>query len=145
MALPVSPVCPGSMRMSGKSCRGWTRLLAGGLGALVLGTVFAPAEAHAGCGDGLMPLHAASPRGSRTGASPEQPARRHLPCSGPSCSRVPLAPPAAPLSIPVPRGDDPGALPPPPPLASTNPFARLADDSYPAPVRYASDIYHPPR
>jgi hypothetical protein len=126
--------------MNGQSCRRWIRLAIGGLWALALGTAFAPAEAHARCGDGLMPLHAASlPPKTR----PERP--QPAPCSGPFCSRIPLAPPAAPAALPVLRVDDTGTLAPPPLLAPPSLLDRLSDGAPSRPVPHNADVYHPPR
>jgi hypothetical protein len=128
--------------MNGQSWRRWVRLAVGGLWTLALGTAFAPAEARAGCGDGLVLLHAAGP--PRT-TRPDRPQPAPLPCSGPSCSRIPLAPPLAPATPPVLRVDETGALAPPPLLAPPSLLDRPIDGVSSRPVRQTADVYHPPR
>jgi hypothetical protein len=139
--------------MHGKACGWWIRLAVGGLWTLALEIAFAPAPARgAGCGDGLMPLHA-GPDAPRTWAFPglagagqsHRPRPVAPPCSGPSCSRLPLVPPAAPASPPIRWADDLGAFALPLLLASPQPLGPLTDDPPSRPVRRASDVYHPPR
>jgi hypothetical protein len=133
--------------MNGKSgCRG-IRFAVGGLWALALGMAFAPSQARAGCGDGLQTLgaghHAAQPDVRPGSADTEKPAPR--PCSGPHCSRAPLAP--APLPVPTSQRtvDDPCALSPLLLLPLSEPLATFPETFSGVPVRRAADVYHPPR
>jgi hypothetical protein len=133
--------------MSGKTSRWWIRLAVGGLWALGLGIAFAPAQARAGCGDGLVSLNTKHPTArhdARPGpADSGNPVRR--PCSGPLCSRAPLAPAPTLPSTPAPRWDDAGTLSPIALLPASGPLSMLADDPPESPIRCTSDIYHPPR
>ncbi len=131
--------------MNGQTCRRWTRLAVGGLGALVLGAVFAPVQARAACGEGLMPLRAAGPDVRHPGPSHDRPQPAPAPCSGPFCTRIPHSPPAVPASPPVQRVDDAGVLASPFSFASPHPLDRPADDFSSRPVRRSADVYHPPR
>jgi hypothetical protein len=106
-----------------------------GLLALVAG--LAPATARAGCGDGQVPLHVPP--------TVHHPAPRPLPpCSGPTCSRLPLVPPAVPPIV-VPPGNDPAALADDISLPICRPSRRLDDEPSRRPVRQANSIFHPPR
>jgi hypothetical protein len=139
-------LCRGTARMSGKTYRWWLRFAVGGLWALALGIAFAPAEARAGCGDGLVPLaaghHASRPAPADTHTG--KPIRR--PCSGPLCSRAPLAPAPALPDAPAPRGvDDSCTLSPLAFLPTSSLLSGLPDDPPGSPTRCTSDIYHPPR
>jgi hypothetical protein len=107
----------------------------GGLLALVV--CFAPAEARAGCGDGQMPLHAAP-------AAPAPQPRPLPPCSGPTCSRLPLAPPAVPPVV-VPPADELAVLVGGVPAMHPRPSRCPDDDPSGRPVRTPTSIYHPPR
>ncbi len=95
---------------NGEWCRCAMRIAVGALWVLALGIAFAPAQARAGCGEGLVPLHLAKDVGQQAaGAFPHPfPLPRPTPvgpCSGPQCSRAPLVPsgPSVPAS---PRGSD---------------------------------------
>jgi hypothetical protein len=123
----------------------WIRLLVGGLGALVLGAVFAPGQARAGYGEGLMLLHATSLDAHPPWPGHDRPQPTPAPCSGPFCSRIPHSPPAVPASLPVQRVDDAGVLASPPPFASPHLLDRLSGDLLSRPVRRSADVYHPPR
>jgi hypothetical protein len=128
--------------------RWWLRLAVGGVWALAVGAAFAPAQARAGCGDGLVPLHAGrqAPRGPA--AAPEsRDAQRQAPqpCSGPHCSRAPLIPGPAPGST-APRGvDDFCTLVPILLLPAPRPLAEPGDRAPGCPVHRASQVYRPPR
>lgn len=134
--------------MNGKSGRRWIQLAVGGLWALALGAVLAPGQARAGCGDGLMPLgdghHAAGKAVVRHGAT-DTPKPAPRPCSGPLCSRAPLAPSPMPLSSTPRTVDDLCTLTPLLLLPVPGPLAALAEDVPECPVRRSSDVYHPPR
>jgi hypothetical protein len=132
-------MCP----MRANSYQVWGRFLVGGLCAFVLGTVCAPGQARAGCGNHQLPLPAKSL--SPKEASVTSPAVPHPPCSAPSCSRQPLAPPAVPVSAPVRDVDDLAALSSPPLSVCPRPLPRLVGDPVPLPVRRGTDVFHPPR
>jgi hypothetical protein len=139
--------------MNGNSGRWWVRLVVGGLCALALGTWFAPAQARAGCGDGLVPLHHTGPESSRTetghglplAGQPDLSRPLRLPCPGPFCTRLPVVPQAPPASPPIRWVDEPGILSPFPPFIPSPPFDRLLGNAPPRPVRRACDVFHPPR
>jgi hypothetical protein len=131
--------------MNGQTYRQWMRLVVGGLGALVLGAVFAPGQARAACGEGVMPLHATSLDTRPPGPTHNRPQPTPAPCSGPFCSRIPHSPPAVPASLPFQQVDDTGVLTSPPPFASPHLLNRLSDDLPSRPVRRTADVYHPPR
>jgi hypothetical protein len=113
---------------------------AGALLALALGLFFAPAEVRAGCGAGHVGLaHPAA-----TDKKPVQPAAPK-PCSGPHCTRGPLAPPVVPITAPTVTAED-SALPVAAPQTVTPPSACRRDhDLSGQPVRNPSAIFHPPR
>src|SRR5262245_32315917 len=138
-------------------------LVTGALLALLAGLV-APPAARAGCGDyphaagslenaaneaGLFRLPASRPASSDTPAARSTrqrgPAPGHLPCSGPSCSRSPLAPPPGPVAPPSAQPDQWGYLVSAAGLTPPQPFASLGEGRPALPARHPSGVYHPPR
>ncbi len=107
-------------------------------GLLALAVWFAPTEAHAGCGDGQVPLHAAP-------AAPDPAPRPLPPCSGPTCSRLPLAPPAVPPVVVPSAVDDLAVLANGLPGVPSRHSRFLDDDPAGHPTRTPHSIYHPPR
>ncbi len=139
--------------MYGETCRWQQRLAVGGLWVLAWGVLFAPAQARASCGDGFMPLHVAGSAAQHTGTIPglprddqtDRPQPGRAPCSGPFCSRTPLAPLAVPISFPLRWLDDPGVLAACFLVAQPSHFGLLVDVPISCPVRRSPDVFHPPR
>ncbi|HTU91056.1 MAG TPA: hypothetical protein VMF69_13340 [Gemmataceae bacterium] len=114
--------------------------------ALLAGVLLAPAAARAGCGEHVVVIASLENNVPMSApAPPTTPAKKHAPCSGPHCTRSPLAPPPAPL-VPVgPGGSDVARI--------LEPLLLPANHSVPCPresprehaIFLASSVYHPPR
>lgn len=104
--------------------------------------VLAPAPVRAGCGDHVVvvssPYH-------RAPISVPTPAKKPASCTGPYCTRSPLAPPLAPAVPNGPDGQQWACLLEPLHLpanqSSPNPEEALGEPQ----LFLASGIYHPPR
>src|SRR5262245_37894644 len=90
------------------SRRAWGLVL--GAGPALWGLLVLPPTALAGCGDYVRyGEHTADarmrPPTPEQGRQPDRPTDHPAPCSGPLCSRQPVAPPASPSVPPAPHAD----------------------------------------
>jgi hypothetical protein len=116
--------------------------LAGWAFPILVGLLLAP-PARAGCGDYVTTRLSASDHAA--GQQPPMAPAPHRPCHGPHCSQAP-AEPSAPAPTPPPQSsqewgcvlDDFASVPP-------DPIALLPRKQDPSPIRFLSDIFHPPR
>src|SRR5262249_50543828 len=104
--------------------------------AVLIVLLCASPTVRASCGDYLVTTHQ-----RHSGTPHEQPHR----CSGPNCSRAPLAP-----ASPVPTVDrfspeEWGLLDPPIHDSAPNGTTFFPDESSPCESRHGSGIFHPPR
>lgn len=127
----------------------WAASLPGGTVAVLAWLLLAPAEAWAACGDHVVTARSLTGSPSQPdSAIPSDPLSTHdhrRPCSGPTCSRAPVAPPAAPASVAQERSHE-AALPLGPMSVSvTHPTGAQPDDPLARPIRRGVAIFHPPR
>ncbi|HEV3259117.1 MAG TPA: hypothetical protein VG013_19750 [Gemmataceae bacterium] len=143
--------------MRSLACWRLARLSAGVLSALLLGTLFAP-PLQAGCGDYLLGRSGTS--GGAMKATGQDTAdgmsmarheqlpghdSRHVPCSGPNCSRGSLPTAPAPTA-PLPGGsEDHVCLNASSFAAGSGAATTVADQRTGCPVRGRQGVYHPPR
>jgi hypothetical protein len=123
------------------------RIAVPALAALLGGAFLAPSPVRAECGDYVMfGPGAAAHRGGQapTPHEPVAPGGKHAPCSGPMCSRGPMAPPPAPASAPV-RAGEWAHLVSLPPDVDAGAMSLLTQSSNSRPVHRPSAVYHPPR
>jgi|SRR5579875_1541000 len=113
---------------------------------LLAGALLTPAPARAGCGEHVVVV-AASEKNALLSVPlvPMAPAKKHVPCSGPHCTRLPLAPVPAP-AVPVgPGGQQWACLLEPLRLPANDSAPYLQENPREQPFFVAASIYHPPR
>lgn len=114
--------------------------------ALLAGVLLAPAAVRAGCGDHVMVIASAQNNAPISApVPPTMPAKKHAPCSGPHCTRAPLAPAPAP-AVPVgPSGPEAARILEPLLLPASQSSPYLGECPRQTPLLIASSVYHPPR
>jgi len=114
--------------------------------ALLAGSLLAPTPARAGCGDHvLLTPRMNVPADDASGSLPAQPAKQHVPCSGPNCTRAPIAPapvPVAPVSFGAPEW---ACVVAPLALPAANSLPHTLEPLRDHPLSAGSSVYHPPR
>src|SRR5579871_1904701 len=114
------------------------------LGAVVVllaGVLVAPTPARAGCGD-----HAVVVSSAKTAPMPPiMPVKKQAPCSGPHCTRSPVAPAPVPSAPAPPSGQEWACVLEPLLLSTNNSWPYPPNNSCEHPHFIASSVYHPPR
>jgi hypothetical protein len=127
----------------------WVPKVAKAALVLLASLAFFPAQAHASCGDyvhlGTHRADGAMPADPLAAHSSDAPRPAHAPCSGPNCSRLPLAPPPAPLPQAPTGGSEWGVLTTWQCLLDFEHESSLRQDCPLTPVYIITFIYHPPR
>ena len=134
----------------------WSLGSAGVLGSCLI-FLFAPSSAQAGCDRNVHVVRNSA--GDRFSAPPSSPVAKslsgsrkststptdHTPCSGPGCSRRPVAPARVPSVPSTEQSEQWGDLPSM--LAARPPDSIFALTAQPvsAPIRFVSVVFHPPR
>lgn len=138
------------MRFSGR--HRW-RFGAGVLLALLACATFAP-QAHAGCGEPSIVTWPADGKSHRAEAEPSSHVPAHSsphsslpgprPCTGPHCSRTPLAPPPPPATVSA-SSQEWACLPALSDAADPHGIAHRLEGDLFKPIFRAFRIYYPPR
>ena len=161
-SLPIIEVTPGVRGGCGLKRMGvctrwrWFSRSAGMLGACLV-FLLAPAAARAGCGGDVHISRQSSDDLSRThplsaatnlfsdSRGPASFPHKHKPCSGPGCSRRPVAPMQAPSSPPTDGGEQWGCLPPSLCAPCDGLAALLRPEHHLLPMDQIAGVFHPPR
>jgi hypothetical protein len=123
--------------------------LAGWVLPVLAAYLFTPGTAQAGCGD----YHQTNKFGQGLASSQDaHPAADHLPgsespkpCSGPNCSRAPAVPTVPPTTPTRTTDLDMGWCLDGLLLVSLDPSVHGSAQQNPQPIRFPSDVFHPPR
>jgi hypothetical protein len=110
------------------------------------GALLAPAPAQAGCGEHVVVVASLEKNVPiSTSALPAVPAKKNAPCSGPHCTRAPLAPTPLPAVPVVLSGLEWACLLEPLILPASRSVPHFLEDPCEHPHFAASGVYHPPR
>lgn len=114
--------------------------------AVLAGALLAHGEARAGCGDHVvLTAETPAPKADIPTPSPMQPAKQPAPCTGPNCSRAPIAPPAAPAVPVAPGGQEWACVFTSLTLPLVTSSFHSPEERRERPLIVGSGVYHPPR
>jgi hypothetical protein len=129
---------------------GW-RVFLGVAASLVVGFLLAPSTAHGGCGEHVMLTKIANagtplPPDSHLPPDTSFPATpKRAPCSGPHCSRAPIAPSPTPVAPVAPGITEWACVLDSSTTLKKNSFSHEFEDPLETTSSLISSIYHPPR